>query len=238
MENNIIATKLIEIEKKLTDACKVAGRERSEVTLVAVSKTFPISFIRQAIACGQLVFGENYIPEGSLKAEDIKRQVPETKFHFIGHLQRNKVKAVVANFDLLQTVDRIELAQEIDKQAARIGKKMSVLLQVNISEEDSKFGCPKDSIGNLAESVCKLANLSLKGIMSIGSALTLDMREERSISLVTEEFKEMGVIKRELESSLGFLLPELSMGMSGDFELAINYGATIVRIGTSIFGSR
>ena len=236
--SGLISQNIAEIEKRIIAACQKSGRARSEVTLIAVSKTFPLNLIREAIESDLLVFGENYIPEGSQKAQTIKLETPQAKFHFIGHLQRNKVKSVVSDFELIQTVDRIELAQEIDKQAAKIGKVMPVLLQVNISEEESKFGCQRESLAPLAESVCKLANLSLQGIMSIGSALTLDMKEERSISIVTEEFKEMGILKSSLESKLGFILPELSMGMSGDFELAINHGATIVRIGTSIFGRR
>lgn len=233
-----IAQNILTIENIVLAACKNAGRSRSEVRLVAVSKTFPESFILEAIGSGVLEFGENYIPEGSQKAHSIKQLHPNAKFHFIGHLQRNKVKAVVADFDLVQSVDRIELAEEIDKQAAKIGKIMPVLLQVNISGEESKSGCQPDLLLSFAESVCKLANLSLQGIMSIGSALTLDMSEEKSISIVSHEFQEMKALKDRLENKLGFILPELSMGMSGDFELAIGSGATIIRVGTSIFGVR
>jgi len=236
--SDLIAQNIISIEHKLVAACQKANRSRSEVTLVAVSKTFPESFIREAISCGIFEFGENYIPEGSQKAHAIKSDYPDVKFHFIGHLQRNKVRAVVADFDLIQSVDRIQVAEEINKEAAKTGKIMPILLQVNISGEETKSGCQPRLLTALASEVCKLANLSLKGIMSIGSALTLDMKQERSISIVSGEFQEMGKLKRELESKLGFLLPELSMGMSGDFELAISAGATIVRVGTSIFGSR
>lgn len=236
--SSVIAQNLREIETRILAACKKSGRSRSEVRLVAVSKTFPSDSIIEAIENGQMEFGENYIPEGSQKAGLIKGLHPSAKFHFIGHLQRNKVRAVVADFDLIQTVDRIELGEEIDKEAKKAGKKVPVLLQVNISEEESKSGCEPKLLKSLAESVTSLTSLTLKGIMSIGSALSLDMREERSISIVTREFEEMRGLKKDLESGLGFLLPELSMGMSGDFELAIESGATIIRVGTSIFGSR
>lgn len=236
--NESIAQNILAVENKVLAACKNAGRPRSGVTLVAVSKTFPASFIKEAINAGVLEFGENYIPEGSQKAHLIKQEYPKARFHFIGNLQRNKVKAVVSDFDLIQSVDRIELAEEIDKQAQKLGKVMPVLLQVNISGEETKSGCKPELLPAFAESVCKLANLSLQGIMSIGSALTLDMGEEKSISIVSHEFMEMKDLKRDLESKLGSSLPELSMGMSGDFELAIGSGATIVRVGTSIFGGR
>jgi pyridoxal phosphate enzyme (YggS family) len=233
-----IESQLLVTRNKIAAACQRAGRLTSEVRLVAVSKTFPISSVFEAYQYGQLEFGENYIPEGSQKASELKNKHPEVKFHFIGHLQRNKVTQVVSNFDLIHTVDRIELAQEIDKQSAKLGKVMEVLLQVNISKEDTKSGCEIDQLQSLAETVSGLKNIKLKGIMSIGSAFNLDMRNQESAVIVTKEFEEMFKLKQELESSLGLSLPELSMGMSSDYELAISHGSTIVRIGSSIFGQR
>ncbi len=233
-----IAANLHSVRKRIENAAIASGRQPHTVKLVAVSKTFPLMHLQEAVSAEQRLFGENYIPEGSEKALALKALHPDVRFHFIGRLQRNKVRTAVKAFDLIETVDRKELAVTIDKEAGAIGKQMSILIQVNISEQDSKGGCALDELVPLAQFVSKLENLQLQGIMSIGSALGLDIGVPVNRERVEREFQKMVALKKQAEETLRRQLPELSMGMSNDFELAIAHGATIVRIGSSIFGSR
>lgn len=220
------------VRNEIVQTCKQIGRDSEEVTLVAVTKTYPVSKLQEAIEAEQLVFGENYVQEAVVKIDELRRYYPgkDLKFHFIGNLQRNKVKQVVTKFDLIETVDRIELIQEIDKEAAKLNKRVPFLLQVNISGEDSKGGMQPKLLKEVSEISLKLPNVELKGLMSIGSP--------PSSGQGIVEFKEMWRLKSDLENFIGRALPELSMGMSEDFKVALEYGATIVRIGSKIFGVR
>ena len=193
--------------------------------LLAVSKTKPEAMIREAYAAGQRDFGENYVQELCAKAAALA-DLPDLRFHLIGPLQRNKAKQIVSVASLVHTVDRASLAEELSKRAAAAGKTLRVLLEVNVSGEASKAGCAPSEAPALAAAVRSSPGLALAGLMTIPP--DTDDRE-----LARPYFRSL----RELRDAIGDL-PELSMGMSHDFEIAIEEGATIVRVGTAIFGSR
>ena len=193
--------------------------------LLAVSKTKPESLVREAYAAGQRDFGENYVQELVAKAAALA-DLPDLRWHLIGPLQRNKVKQVVPVASLVHTVDRAALAEELSKRAAAAGRTVRVLLEVNVAGEASKAGCSPDEAPALAAAVRSLPGLSLGGLMTIPPDT-----EDRE--LARPYFRRL----REIRDAIGDL-PELSMGMSHDFEIAVEEGATIVRVGTAIFGSR
>jgi pyridoxal phosphate enzyme (YggS family) len=220
-----IAGRLAEVRGRIAAAAQRAGRSAESVTLLAVSKTKPEAQIREAYAAGQRDFGENYVQELSAKAAALA-DLPGLRWHLIGPLQRNKVKPVVPVAALVHTVDRPALAQEIEKRAAAAGRVVPVLLEVNVSGEASKAGCPPAEAGALAGAVRAMPHLALRGLMTIPPD-TGDREQARPFFAAL----------RALRDRLGDL-PELSMGMSHDFEIAVEEGATIVRVGTAIFGSR
>ena len=200
--------------------------------LIPVSKTHPIDIIKIAIKNGINVFGESYAQELKQKHETLEQDnIQQPIWHFIGHLQRNKVKYIAPFVNMIHTVDSLKLANEINKQALKNNRTIDILLQVNTSGEENKFGVDPSNLFDLARNVLELKNLNLKGLMTITG---LDSSNEERIN----EFKLLGNLKKQLESELEILLPELSMGMSGDYEEAINQGSTMVRVGTSIFGKR
>ena len=209
------------VEARIAAACARAGRSRDEVTLVAVTKVFPAADVTDAIAAGMTDVGENKVQE----ARDKKPAVAGTaRWHLIGHLQSNKARDAVRIFDVIQTVDSIELAEKLAGAAAGAGKVQEILLQVNIGREEQKSGAGIDAIPALAAAVAALPSLRLTGLMAIPPA------GEPEATRVY--FRDL----RELRDSLG--LKELSMGMTDDFEAAIEEGATIVRVGRAIFGAR
>jgi pyridoxal phosphate enzyme (YggS family) len=209
------------VEARIAAACARAGRPRSDVRLVAVTKTFPAADLDHAIAAGMTDLGENKVQE----ARDKKPAVTGTaRWHLIGHQQSNKAKDAVRLFDVIQTVDSIELAGKLARAAEGAGKRQEVLLQVNIGREEQKSGAEIDALPELAAGVAALPALHLTGLMAIPPAGEPDA--------MRPFFREL----RTLRDALG--LTELSMGMTDDFETAIEEGATIVRIGRAIFGSR
>lgn len=220
-----IAGRLAGIRARIAEAAARAGRPAGSVTLLAVSKTKPEALIREAYAAGQRDFGENYVQELAAKAAALS-DLPELRWHLIGPLQRNKVKQVAPVASLVHTVDRPSLAEEIEKRAAAAGKVIPVLLEVNVGGEASKAGCSPDEAPALAAAVRAMPHLSLRGLMTIPPDT-----EDR------EEARPFFVALRRLRDAIGDL-PELSMGMSHDFEIAVEEGATIVRVGTAIFGAR
>lgn len=224
-QHTTIASRLAGVRARLADACARAGRPAESVTLLAVSKTKPESAIREAYAAGQRDFGENYVQELTAKAAALS-DLPGLRWHVIGPLQRNKVKQVVPVASLVHTVDRPQLAEEIDRRAAAAGRVVPVLIEVNAGGEASKAGCAPSEAAALAAAVRGLPHLELRGLMTIPPD-TEDREQARPY------FKAL----RALRDALGDL-PELSMGMSHDFEIAVEEGATIVRVGTAIFGSR
>ncbi|NPA94000.1 MAG: YggS family pyridoxal phosphate-dependent enzyme [Thermodesulfobacteria bacterium] len=223
--------RLEQIRAHVEEACRRSGRNPDEITVVAVSKRKPASMIRELFNCGQRVFGENYVQEGVAKVEELA-DLHEIKWHFIGHLQRNKAKLAVQHFDWIETVDSERLANALNKRAQELNKCVNVLVQVNIGQEESKYGVMKEDVPPLLEHVHGLSNLKLKGLMTI-HPVSSSKEEAR------KWFRQMAALKRELEASYPEMdLSELSMGMSRDYDIAIEEGATIVRIGTALFGPR
>jgi len=207
------------VNARIEAACARAGRERGEVTLVAVSKTFPAEAVELAIAAGVTNVGENRVQEARDKKPLVAGSV---LWHLIGHLQSNKAKDAVRVFDVIETVDSADLAGKIAKAAAAIGKRQEVLLQINVGGEEQKSGADPRDAASIAKSIQSMDGLSLRGLMTIPPA---DGDSRRW-------FRELRMIRDDLG------LKELSMGMSEDYEAAVEEGATIVRVGRAIFGSR
>jgi pyridoxal phosphate enzyme (YggS family) len=213
-----VAAGLAAVRERIAAACTRAGRERSSVRLIAVSKTKPVSMLREAMAAGQTIFGENYAQELREKAEALAG----AEWHFIGALQTNKAKLVVGRVALVHTCDRLALAQELSKRANAAGVKQRVLLEVNVGREPQKAGALPEQLPDLLAQVRALPALSCEGLMCIPPAEGDPRPHFRAL--------------RELAARLG--LSQLSMGMSADYEMAIEEGATLVRVGTAIFGER
>ncbi len=227
---NPIAENIAQIRKRIDQACLRSGRNPAEVRLIAVSKVKPAELVDQAYAAGQQLFGENYVQEFCDKTEQV--MVPVT-WHFIGALQTNKVKYLRGKVEMIHSVDRLALAQEINKQWAKIGKLVDILIQVNVGDESRKAGCSPNELVQLAKDISKLENIRVKGLMCL-PPFSDDPEEVRPW------FRQLRQLKDELAA---YNLPkiemaELSMGMSGDFEAAVEEGATLVRVGTAIFGDR
>lgn len=214
-----IRANLAVVNARIEAACAKGGRRREEVTLVAVSKTFPAEAVTNAIAAGATHVGENKVQE----ARDKKPLVSGTaRWHLIGHLQSNKAKDAVRLFDVIETVDSVELAEKIAKAALAAGKRQEILLQVNVGREEQKSGADPKDLPALAREVAAIDGISLRGLMAI-PPFDEDPRPH---------FRTL----RELKERIG--VAELSMGMSEDFEIAIEEGSTIVRVGRAIFGAR
>ncbi len=220
------------ILKRISHAAMRAGRSPDEVKLIAVTKTIGIDTIKEAIDAGLRVFGENRVQEAQKKISDLKLEISNSniEWHLIGHLQKNKAKYAVQLFDLIQTVDSTGLAEELNKQAEKIGKIQRILVQVKLSEEETKHGISEEGLMPLLEAINKLKNIRLEGLMTMPPFFEDPER-------VRQYFRRLREIRDDAEQK-GLKLPELSMGMSHDFEVAIEEGATMVRIGTAIFGER
>ena len=218
------------VEKKVADACKRAGRDRSEVTLIAVSKTKPVDMLREVYDAGARDFGENKVQEICEKYDQLPSDI---KWHMIGHLQRNKVKQVIDKAAMIHSVDSYRLAQEISVQAQKKGLTIPILIEVNIAGEESKFGISAEDTIQLVEEVAALPNLSIRGLMTI-APYVVDAEENR---LYFRQIKQLSVdIKNKNIDNVTMEIR--SMGMTGDYEVAIEEGATMVRVGTGIFGAR
>lgn len=226
-----ISDNIKEIKDKMLKACQRCGRNISDVRLLLATKTVSPSGIIEAFNAGETLIGENKVQELVAKAEELKHFKHES--HFIGHLQSNKIKDVLKYADCVQSVDRLDLAEKLEKKLITENRTLDVFIQVNTSKEISKFGCKIEEAIPLIEKISEFPHLNIKGLMTIG-LFSDDPRLTRPC------FKTLYNIKKEAEN-LGCLKVktlELSMGMSGDFEMAIEEGATIVRVGTSIFGKR
>ena len=220
------------ILKKMSHAAMRAGRSPDAVRLVAVTKNVDAETIKKAVDAGLRCFGENRVQEAQKKISDLISEISNSRieWHLIGHLQKNKAKYAVQLFDLIHSVDSIELAEELNRQAEKAGKIQRILIQVKLSEEETKHGVSEKELVSLLEEIKGLHNLKLEGLMTMPPYFE-DAEKARPY------FKRLRDIRDEDESK-GYSLPELSMGMSGDFEVAIEEGATMVRIGTAIFGER
>ena len=229
---NDIAHNLAQVRDKISGAAARCGRAPEEVTLLAVSKTKPASAIEEAIAAGQRAFGENYVQEGVEKINHFQQAgVSGLQWHFIGPLQSNKSRLVAEHFDWCHTVDRLKIATRLNEQRPAHLPPLKVLIQINISDEQSKSGIPLEALDGLAAEIAELPHLELRGLMCLPPVF--DAGEA-----ARPHFARLRVLCEELRARLGLPLPELSMGMSGDFEAAVAEGATLVRIGTDIFGPR
>jgi PLP dependent protein len=222
------ADNLAAIQQRIQAACRRAGRETQSVMLLAVSKTKPAEIIEEAVRCGQIFFGENKVQEAKAK---IPLSPGRARWHFIGHLQSNKARDAVELFEMIQGVDSLELAREISKRCEPASKEMPILLEVNAAGESSKFGYrPERLLAELKE-LSLLPRIRVQGLMTI-PPFSVDPEKSRP------HFRRVGELKAQCEETLGLAWPHLSMGMSGDFEIAIEEGATMVRVGTALFGPR
>ena len=222
------AENLAAIHQRIAAACARAGRDPATVTLMAVSKTHPPEAIRVAVECGQLLFGENKIQEARAK---IPLCPGKARWQFIGHLQSNKARDAVEWFEMIQGVDSLHLAQEISKRAGQMGKTMPILLEVNVAGEASKFGYPPAQLLQELEELNALPRVEIHGLMAIPPFTPVPEKSR-------PYFQKLRNLQTQCEDILGAPLPILSMGMSGDFEVAIEEGSTLVRIGTALFGER
>ncbi len=224
----MVAENIDHIRARIAAACERAGRRDAEVTLIGVAKTFDASQVLEAIRAGVTDIGENYVQEFLEKREILARE--PVRWHFIGHLQTRKVRSVIDAVSLIHSVDTLRLAQEIARCASSAAKTIDVLVEVNTSGETTKFGvAPTDAAGLVGE-LRALRGLRVAGLMTIGPFLP-DPEDSRSA------FRMLAQIRRDIERS-GFTMPHLSMGMTNDFEVAVEEGSTMVRIGTAIFGRR
>ena len=232
MEIPLLFNRIKDVYLRMSRAAMKADRIPDEVQLIAVTKTVTIDTIRQSVDCGLRVFGENRMQEAKRKilSDEIQSMSEVLAWHFIGHLQKNKAKDAVQLFDLIHSVDSVGLVDEIDRQAERIGKVQRVLVEVKLSEEETKYGIAEDALLPFLERVSGKKHVMVEGLMTIPPFLE-DMERVRPYFVRLREL-------RERAKTAGFALSELSMGMSHDFETAIEEGATMVRIGTAIFGER
>lgn len=218
------------VEERIADSCRKANRSRDQVTLIAVSKTKPVSMLKEAYEEGIRDFGENKVQELTDKIPQLPGDV---RWHMIGHLQRNKVKYIVGRVALIHSVDSLRLAEEISREAVKKGVTADILVEVNIAEEESKFGTAGGEAADLVRAIAKLPAICVKGLMTI-APYTENPEDNRNYF---HRLKQLSVdIERENVDNVS--MDMLSMGMTGDYQIAIEEGATFVRVGTGIFGER
>lgn len=228
--NLLVKENLKIVEDKISAACKRAGRAREEVTLVAVSKTKPIIMIEEAMEAGIIEFGENKVQELTSKYDILPKNL---NWHLIGHLQTNKVKYIVDKAVLIHSVDSLKLAMQIDKEAAKRNLISNILIEVNIAKEDTKYGVFAEDVYPLIKEISTLNHVQIQGLMTI--APYVDEPEKNRV-----HFRNLRQLNIDIKSKNidNVHMDILSMGMTGDYEVAIEEGATIVRVGTGIFGER
>lgn len=226
----MIQDNIVDVEKKIMAACNRSGRKREEVTLIAVSKTKPVDMMLEAIRAGIMDFGENKVQELCDKNEQIKE---ELYWHMIGHLQRNKVKYIIDKNILIHSLDSLRLAEQIQLDAQKRNIIQDVLIEVNIASEESKYGFKPEEVEDAILEIAKLDSIRIKGLMCV--APYTEIAEENRIYLKKMRQLLVDIKEKNIDN---VTMEMLSMGMSGDFEVAIEEGATLVRIGTGIFGER
>ena len=230
-ETDRIRENLRQVKGEIERACLTARRDPAEVTLIAVTKTFGTDLVRRAIEAGVTNIGENYVQEARAKIEEVGRD--KVRWHFIGHLQSNKAKYAVRLFDLIHSVDGEALAVELDGRAAREGVVLSVLVQVDISREEQKSGILEEDLIPLIERIAPLKNLRIRGLMGMppfGREPEQSRPYFRRMRELFEQVRDLRIPKVEMT--------DLSMGMSNDYPVAVQEGATMVRVGTAVFGTR
>ena len=226
----MVIENLKKVEDEITAACLRAGRAREDVTLIAVSKTKPESMVEEAYSVGQRDFGENKVQEICRKIEVLPQDI---RWHMIGHLQRNKVRQVVGKACMIHSVDSLRLAEAISQEAVKQDRIVPVLIEVNVAQEESKFGVTTEETIALIEAAAKLPHISIRGLMTIAPFVE-DPEENRPIF---RKLKQLSVdIAAKNINNVRMAI--LSMGMTGDYEVAVEEGATLVRVGTGIFGER
>lgn len=224
-----ISDNLSSVRQRIAKVCASCNRRPEEITIVAVTKTFSAQVVRDVVAAGIDDIGENRVQEAERKFSELGKLA---RYHLIGHLQSNKVSKAVQLFDVVQSVDSLALAQELDRRAGEHGKLLTCLIEVNSSGEAQKFGLPtNDLVEQLAESMGSLKNLTLAGLMTIGPNTDEELRIRAAFAQTRQLFE-------RCQNRLGAGFDTLSMGMSGDFELAIREGATMLRLGSVLLGSR
>ena len=221
---------LIQVEQNIEEACRRAGRDRSEVTLIAVSKTKPVETLQEAYDLGVRVFGENKVQEMADKYEVLPKDI---RWHLIGHLQRNKVKYIIDKAVLIHSVDSLRLAQTIEKEAKKHNLTAHILIEVNVAREESKFGIFSEDLEALVDEIAKLPHIQVDGLMTIAPFVP-DPEENRPV------FRELRKLSVDISAKKvdNVNMSVLSMGMTNDYQVAIEEGATMVRVGTGIFGAR
>jgi PLP dependent protein len=235
---NSIVVNLMQVKQRIELAAMAAKREPEEIELLAVSKTFPASAIEEAMHAGQSAFGENYVQEGVEKITQLAKLRPWLVWHFIGPLQSNKTREVAEHFDWVHSVDRLKIAERLATQRGEFPSlaELQVCVQVNVSNEESKSGVPLEEVGPLCDSIAKLPNLVLRGLMAIPAPSPNPADQRKAFARVRDCFKHIQTT-RFADPRFQFF-DTLSMGMSDDLEAAIAEGSTVVRVGTAIFGKR
>ena len=221
---------LREIERKIQEACKRANRAREDIVLIAVSKTKPVSMLKEVYDLGIRDFGENKVQELS---EKYPQMPSDTTWHLIGHLQRNKVKQIIDKVDLIHSVDSIRLAEAIEREAAKKDIIVNILLEVNVAEEESKFGFKVDEVLSAVEQIATFPHVRIKGLMTIAPFVE-NPEENRSVFAYLQKLS-VDIARKNIDN---VSVNILSMGMTNDYEVAIEEGATVIRVGTGIFGER
>ena len=226
----MITENLKDVEARVCAACERSGRKREDVTLIAVSKTKPVEMLEEAYAYGCRYFGENKVQELCDKYEQLPKDL---HWHLIGHLQRNKVKYIVDKAELIHSVDSLKLAEEISKEALKKNVEVNILIEVNVAEEESKFGVSVEETPVLVEEIAKLPGIHIQGLMTI-APYTTDPEENRPVFRTLKKLA-VDIKKKNIDN---VCMDVLSMGMTGDYQVAVEEGATLVRVGTGIFGER
>ena len=226
----MIRENIVDVEDKVRAACERSGRDPKEVTLIAVSKTKPVPMLQEAYSAGCRDFGENKVQELVEKWEQMPKDI---RWHMIGHLQRNKVKYIVDKVYMIHSVDSLKLAEEISKEAGKKGITVSILIEVNVAGEESKFGISCGEVYQLIEDIAKLPNLAIKGLMTIAPYVEIAEENRQYFEKLRQIY--VDIIHKNIDN---VYMEELSMGMTGDYEVAVTEGATYIRVGTGIFGER
>ena len=226
----MVAENLIQVQKNIEEACKKVNRDPDEVTLIAVSKTKPVEMLKEAYEAGARVFGENKVQEIVDKYDQMPSDV---KWHMIGHLQRNKVKYIVDKVAMIHSVDSLSLAETIEKEAEKKNVVVPILIEVNVAEEESKFGLKPEEVLSFIEQIADFSHIQIKGLMTIAPYVE-NAEENREI------FRELKKLSVDIAAKNinNVTMSVLSMGMTGDYMVAVQEGATMVRVGTGIFGAR
>jgi pyridoxal phosphate enzyme (YggS family) len=227
-----IADNLAAVQARIDAACERAGRAPDEVRLMSVSKTHPPALLREAYQAGYRLFGENKVQEAAAKADELA-ELADLRWAFIGHLQSNKAKDVAQFADEFHALDSVKVARALDRRLQDTGRTLDVYIEVNSSGEESKFGLAPEAVPELATGLAEFSHLRVRGLMT----LAINSSDQDAVRACFDRMRTLQTRLRDLDSATGSY-DELSMGMSGDFELAIEYGATTVRVGQAIFGAR